>query len=32
VELLEKQQSLPLDATVYADLIRRLRALGEAQK
>jgi integrase len=32
VEELETEQVLPLDATVHADLICRLRTLGEGQK
>jgi hypothetical protein len=32
VEVLEKEQSLPLDSVVHADLIRRIRALGDGRK
>jgi integrase len=31
-EVLEKEQLLPLDSVVHADLIRRIRALGDGQK
>jgi integrase len=31
-ELLEKEKRFPLDAVVHADLIRRIRALGEGQE
>jgi hypothetical protein len=32
VEVLEKEQLLPLDSVVHADLIRRIRALGVGRK
>jgi len=32
VELLEKEQQFPLDAGVHAELIRRLRSLGNGQQ
>jgi integrase len=32
VEVLEKEQLLPLDSIVHADLIRRIRALGVGRK
>jgi integrase len=32
VEILENEQSFPLDAVVHADLIRRIRALGEGHE
>src|ERR1022692_3542303 len=32
VAVLEKEQLLPLDSVVHADLIRRIRALGDGQK